>query len=161
MEEIKITQTPVETAKFKYARQITKIFFGFLGVVGTIIIISIGIAWLVTMITIWGTDVNLGYDTLFGLPSFTLSALVTAALFVVYWPIVLLTKGAWSISKNQNRFNKHLLITGGILFACAIGVIVAIGLELAHNLNLDYQDGNKRILIENGMVCVSSDGKCE
>ena len=134
------------------------------GIVATIINIamaSIGIGWLVSVVTVLVSGTVAGYTVLFGLSAPIVAILITASLFIAYWPLALIGKAFWSFARGTNRFKKAGIITGAILFALSITALLIISLNLAENISVDYQDGKNRVIIDDGVICVSNSNNCD
>ncbi len=138
-----------------------RIIAGIVAVVLTIALFAIGISWLFSVVTILMSKTLFGYSVLFGLPPIELAILLTSALYIVFWPMALATRGFWSIAKGTNKYKIKRIIFGAIFFAAALAAIVVIALRLSQNLSVDYKDGYQRVLIKDGIVCISRTGACD
>lgn len=158
-----VQNAEVVTPQKKEAPQVMalRIIAGIIGVLLNIIMAVIGIAWLVSVVTILVSGTIAGYTVLFGLPAPIVAILITASLFLVYWPIALIAKAFWSAARGVNRFKKMTVITGAILFALSITALLIISLNLAENISVDYQDGKNRVIIDDGVICISDSGNCD
>lgn len=141
--------------------RIFRILMGIIAVILFIAMAGIGIGWLASFMTILVSGTFFGYDVFFGLPPIVIATLITAALYLAYWPVALVARGFWSLAKGVNKYEHNNIVTGGILFALSIAAIIIISLQFAKDINLDYKDENVRIIIDDGTVCVSETNLCD
>ena len=134
---------------------------GIIAVVLYIAMAGIGIGWLASFVTILVSGTLFGYELFFGLSPVVIATLISASLYIAYWPIALVAKGFWSLAKGVNKYDHNSIVTGGILFALSIAAIIIISLQFAKNIELDYTDENVRVIVDDGTVCISTTSKCE
>ncbi len=137
-----------------------KVFFSLVAVIFSIVLVAIGISWLASVVTVLVSGKLLGYTVFFGIPPYVLSILITSVLYIVYWPVALITKGFWSLAKMKNRYKNHEIITGAILLALAIAAVIIIAVNLGKDIHFDYRDTETRIIIDDGNICVSDENYC-
>lgn len=125
------------------------------------IMAALGIGWLASVVTVLVSGKLLGYTVFFGIPPFVLSLLITAGLYVAYWPVALAAKGFWSIAKGVNRYKPHEIVTGAIFFALALATLFTIAVNLGRNINFEYRDDKTRVIIDDGNICVSDADYCQ
>lgn len=138
-----------------------RVFMGIIAVVLSIVMVALAIGWAASVIAVLVTDTMFGYNIFFGLQPVVLATLITATLYVAYWPIALIAKGFWSLAKGVNRYDHGNIVTGGILFALSIAALIIITLQFSKNIKLDYKDENVRVIVDDGTVCISKTNLCE
>ncbi len=137
------------------------IIAGIVAVLLNITMVTIGIAWLVSVVTVLVSGTIAGYTVLFGLSAPIIAILITASLFIAYWPLALIAKAFWSLARGTNRFKKTGVYTGIVIFALSITGLLIISLNLAENISIDYKNGKNRVIIDDGVVCVSNSNNCD
>ncbi len=137
-----------------------KVLANIIAVIFSVVLIVLGIGWLSAVVTVLVSGKILGFTIFFGIPPLILSVLITAGMYVAYWPVSLLAKGFWSIAKGKNRYKNHEIITGAILFALSIAALVIIGVNLGRNINFEYKDNKTRVILDEGNICVSDEAYC-
>lgn len=138
-----------------------KVFAGIIAVTLSIIMVAIGIGWLASVLAVLVSGKLLGFTIFFGIPPFILSLLITAGLYIAYWPIALIAKGFWSIAKGANRYKLQEIMTGAIIFALALATLFTIAVNLGRNINFEYKDDTTRVIIDDGNICVSDADYCQ
>lgn len=160
-ENIQTVEVARETRTSSKVTKPVRILAGVVAVALDIALAAIGIAWLSSIVAVLASGTIFGYDVLLGFSPVILAILITASLFIAFWPISILAKGFWSLAKGKNKYDRERLMAGGILFALSIAAVVIIAVNLGKHTNLDIRDGNTRVIIDDGVVCVSKTGECD
>jgi hypothetical protein len=152
--------TPVKYERAPWLKAFRTVMY-ILAVILTIILVAIGIGWLSTLAAVLVSDTAFGYTAFFGLEPLVVAVIITASLYLAYWPISLLCRACWSLAKGVNRFEKHHLITGAIIFSLSIASLIVIAIEFTKDISINYKDENLQVIIDEGNVCISDTNKCE
>lgn len=132
-----------------------------IAVVLSTILVIIGVGWLASVLIVVISGKLLGFTVFFGIPPLILCALITSAMYIVYWPLALITKGFWSIAKGKNRYKTFQIIFGAIVFAVAIATAIIIVVNLGRNISFEYKSAETKVIIDDGNICVSEADYCE
>ena len=133
----------------------------FVAVILSSVLIIIGITWLSSVLVVIVSGKLLGFTIFFGIPPLILCTLITSAMYIVYWPLAIITKGFWSLAKGKNRYRTFQIILGAILFAVAVATTVIIVVNLGRNISFEYKSTETKIIIDEGNICISEAEYCE
>lgn len=141
--------------------QAFRILMRVIAIILTIVLVALGIGWLSTLLAILISGTAFGYSAFFGLEPVVVAVIITASLYLAYWPISLTCRACWSLAKGVNRFEKHHLVTGAIIFSLSIASLIVIAIEFAKDISINYKDETLQVIIDKGNVCISETNECE
>jgi len=143
-------------------RTALQIIAGFAAVIGMIVLMSLCIAWIAAVWSIFASGALFGWPVLLGASAVLLAIFISSVFYLIIWPLQVITTEAWRFARNITKPRNSLgVITRGILWGVAIAIIAAVvagsfaGGEIRH-----FQSG-KFIRPDGSMICVGDIGDCD